>query len=82
MKSKLEQLLTCLVQRIELLFATFKKSIQLHSILMQIDLIGMQHTAQHTKHIGRLARISVSGYRGRLFEPRQQYVVSLSKTLY
>ena len=29
------------------------------------------------EHIGRLARISVSGYRGRRFEPRQQYVVSL-----
>ena len=29
-----------------------------------------------------LARMSVFGYRGRLFEPRQQYVVSLSKTLY
>ena len=34
------------------------------------------------EHIGRLARMSVSGYRGRQFEPRQQYVVSLSKTLY
>ena len=33
------------------------------------------------EHIGRLARMSVSGYRGRRFEPRQQYVVSLSKTL-
>ena len=32
--------------------------------------------------IGRLARMSVSGYRGRRFAPRQQYVVSLSKTLY
>ena len=26
--------------------------------------------------------VSVSGYRGRRFEPRNQYVVSLSKTLY
>ena len=26
--------------------------------------------------------MSVSGYRGKRFEPRQQYVVSLSKTLY
>ena len=34
------------------------------------------------EHIGRLARMSVSGYRGRRFEPRQLYVVSLSKTLY
>ena len=34
------------------------------------------------EHIGRLARMSVSGYRGSRFEPRQQYVVSLSKTLY
>ena len=35
-----------------------------------------------TEHIGRLVIMSVSGYRGRLFEPRHQYVVSLSKTLY
>ena len=34
------------------------------------------------EHIGWLARMSVSGCRGRRFEPRQQYVVSLSKTLY
>ena len=34
-------------------------------------------------HIGHVARMSVSGYRGRLFEPRQhRYVMSLSKTLY
>ena len=32
--------------------------------------------------IGRLARMSVSGYRGRRFEPRQQHVVSLSKILH
>ena len=36
----------------------------------------------YCEHIGRLVRISVSGYRGRRFEPRQQYVVSLSKILY
>ena len=34
------------------------------------------------EHIGRLVRMSVSGYRGRRFEPRHQIVVSLSKTLY
>ena len=35
------------------------------------------------EHIGHVARMSASGYRGRRFEPRQhQYVVSLSKTLY
>ena len=34
------------------------------------------------KHIGRLVRMSVSGYRGRRFEPRHLYVVSLSKTLF
>ena len=32
--------------------------------------------------IGRLVRMSVSGYRGRLFEPRHKYLVSLNKTLY
>ena len=32
--------------------------------------------------LGRLVRMSVSGYRGRQFEPRQQYVESLSKALY
>ena len=36
---------------------------------------------QH-EHIGRLARMSVLEYRGRRFEPRQKYVVSLSKKLY
>ena len=35
-----------------------------------------------SEHIGRLARISVSGYRGRRFEAWQQYVVSLSNMLY
>ena len=34
------------------------------------------------EHIGRLPGMLVSGYRGRRFEPRQQYVVSLSQTLY
>ena len=34
------------------------------------------------EHIGSLARMSVSEYRGRRYEPRQQNVVSLSKTLY
>ena len=34
------------------------------------------------EHIGRLARMSFFLYRGRRFERRQQYVVSLSKTLY
>ena len=34
------------------------------------------------EHIGRLVRMSVSGYRGRRFEPRHLYVVSLSKALY
>ena len=34
------------------------------------------------EHIGRLVRMSVSGYRGRPFEPRHKYVVPLSKTLY
>ena len=29
-----------------------------------------------------LVRMSVSGYRGRRFEPRQQYVVSMCMTLY
>ena len=33
-------------------------------------------------HIGHVDRMSVSGYRGRRFEPRHQCVVSLSKTLY
>ena len=34
------------------------------------------------KHIGYVAKMSVSGYKGRRFEPRQhQYVVFLSKTL-
>ena len=32
--------------------------------------------------IGLVVRMSVSGYRGRLFKFRHQYVVSLSKTLY
>ena len=32
--------------------------------------------------IGRLTRMSVSRYRGRRFELRQQYDVPLSKTLY
>ena len=31
---------------------------------------------------GRLVRMLVSGYIGRRFEPRNQYVASLSKTLY
>ena len=31
---------------------------------------------------GQLVRMSVSGYRAWRFEPRHQYVVSLSKTLY
>ena len=34
-----------------------------------------------TEHIG-LVRMSASGYRGRWLEPRNQHVVSLSKTLY
>ena len=34
------------------------------------------------EHIGRLVWMSVSGCRGRRFEPRQQYVVCLSKILY
>ena len=38
-------------------------------------------TVEHIEHIGRLDRMSVSGYRGRRFEPRHKYVVSLSKTL-
>ena len=42
----------------------------------------VDHHHDHHVHIGRLARMSVSGYRGRRFEPLQQYVVSLSKTLY
>ena len=39
-------------------------------------------TRLRLEHIGRLVRISFSGYRGRRFEPRHHYVVSLSKTLY
>ena len=38
-------------------------------------------TTTNLKHIGRLVRMSVSGYRGQRFEPRHQYVVSLNKTL-
>ena len=34
------------------------------------------------EHIGHVVGMSVSGYIGWRFEPRQQYVVSLSKTLY
>ena len=34
------------------------------------------------EHVGHVVRMSVSGYRGRRFEPRHQYGVSLSKTLY
>ena len=34
------------------------------------------------EHIGHVVMMSVSGYRGRRFKPRHQYVVSLSKTLY
>ena len=39
-------------------------------------------TLDPVQHIGRVVRMSVSGYRGWPFEPRHQYVVSLSKTLY
>ena len=62
------------------------------SISIQEDIFKLQKWANtwqmtfnnndNNKHIGRLVRMSVSGYRGKLFEPRQQYVVSLSKTLY
>ena len=45
-----------------------------------IDLVVVED--HMLEHVGRLARMSVSGYRGRRFEPRQRYVVSLSKTLY
>ena len=34
------------------------------------------------KHIGRVVRMSVSGYRGWRFEHRHQYVVSFCKALY
>ena len=42
-----------------------------------------EQTQFRREHIGHVARMSVFGYRGRRFEPRQhQYVVFLSKTLY
>ena len=34
------------------------------------------------EHFGLVVGMSLSGHRGRRFVPRQQYVVSLSKTLY
>ena len=34
------------------------------------------------EHIGHLVRMSASGYRGRQFERRHQYVVSINKTVY
>ena len=34
------------------------------------------------EHIGLVVRMSVSGYRRRLFKSRHRYVVSLSRTFY
>ena len=48
-----------------------------HALAGDVDSV-----AAKLEDIGRVVRMLVSGYRGRRFEPRQQYVVSLSKTLY
>ena len=53
---------------------------QAMSKFLYIDRVFVINVRQ--EHIGHVVRMSVSGYRGRRFEPRQQYVVSLSKTLY
>ena len=48
-----------------------------NSNVMKKDFGNIDHN-----DIGHVVRLSVSGYRGLRFEPRHQYFVSLSKTLY
>ena len=50
-----------------------------------IDFFHLKYDSDFTanlEHIGHVVRMSVSRYKGRRFEPRQQYVVSVSRTLY
>ena len=61
-----------------------ESKVQCRSAANAVEHNAVEHNAvEHNavEHIGRLARMSASGYRGRRFEPRQQYVVSLSKIL-
>ena len=54
----------------------------LFEIELQANSVICCNIRLYSEHIGHLVRMSVSGYRGRRFEPRHLYVVSLSKTLY
>ena len=51
-------------------------------MILEINLALKWKVKDSMEHIGHVVRMSVSGYRGRQFEPRHQYIVSLSKTLY
>ena len=52
-------------------------------MLLSWHYIIIPHTLHYMSILfGRLVLMSVSGHRGRRFEPRQQHVVSLSKILY
>ena len=67
-----------------ILLAIFNFFNSLKKLVDSIVNVGCFCSSSNGNHSGAywsLARMSVSGYRGRRFEPRQQYVVSLSKML-